>query len=244
MAEAANRSRSTPPDAICEEESSSSSLSACSSDLAICDDFLPEETRSGNTESESSRESFRTSESEFYQMSSGDTVFESRPPDYLAISESEFNRNVLPGPGGWMTCPNVSLAAEDVVRSLARVSSIGSGGNVEFEDSNSDGPSSQSPHLCANVLIVSHGGFISQLLGHFADDYDCCLPDGAKIASTVTPNAGLSRFFVTVSRSDVDNKNDPEYGRNLVWIRCLALHDKDHLANDIEVEPLPTSEPV
>ena len=238
-AETTNGTRPTASSSACEEDSSSSSLSACSSDLAVCDDFPPEEPQLA-----SSRDSFHASDSECYPTtsSSGNTAFELHM-DYLAMSESEFNRNVLPGPGGWMTCPNVSLATENMVRSLARVSSIGSGCNVDFEDS--DDPGAQSPsRLCANVLVVSHGGFISQLLGHFAEDYNCCLPCGAKITSTVTPNAGLSRFFVTVSRSDVDNKNDPDYGQNLVFVRCIALHDKDHLANDVDVEPLPTSEPL
>jgi len=253
-ADAANGSRPTPTPhrGICEEDSSSSSLSACSSDLAICDDLPPEEPRSRNTRSESPRDSFRTSERHYLPTGSaagGDVAFESHP-DYLAMSESEFNRNVpLPGSVGWAVCPNVSLAGEDAVRSLARVASTGSGCAVDFEDSNSDDAavqSSSSPlrRLCANVLVVSHGGFISQLLGHFADGYDCCLPCGGKIATTVTPNAGLSRFLVTVAPSDVENENDPEYGRNLVSIRCVALHDKDHLANDVDVEPLPTSEPV
>jgi len=233
-AETTNGTRPTPHGAVFEEDSSSSSLSACSSDLALCDEFLPEES-DDTRDAESFGDNFATSESSHSGLPSSSETESSRV--YFGMSESEFNRNVLPG--GWMMCPNVSLEAEHVARSLALVSSVGS---VDFEDS--DIPSSHPPHLCANVLIVSHGGFISQLLGHFADDLDCCLPGGAKITTTVTPNAGLSRFFVTVSRSDDDNRNDTETGRNLVWVRCVALHDKDHLANDVDVEPLPTSEPL
>ena len=240
VAEPANGCRPTPPD----EDSSSSSLSACSSDLPVCDDFPAGETTSWDSRSESFRDNFATSESPWYNRKSSFCETESSGEDYFAMSESEFNRNVLPGSGGWMMCPNVSLEAENVVRSLARESSVGSGCNVDFEDS--DDPSAQSTRPCANVLVVSHGGFISQLLGHFADYFECCLPGGGKITSTITPNAALSRFFVTVSPSDAaDNKNDDsECDRNFVWIRCVALHDKDHLANDVEVEPLPTSEPI
>lgn len=230
---AANGSRPIPH----EEDSSSSSLSACSSDLAICDELPTEDTFFRNTSTGSSPNSFAELESESCpKPDSWDTHTESTA-DCLAISESEFNRNVLPGPGGWMVCPNVSLAAENVVRSLARVSSIGSGSNVDLEDSE--------PCICANVLVVSHGGLISQLLGHFADDFSCCLPGGAKITSTVTPNAGLSRFFVTVARSDNDaQSNHTDRSGKFVWVRCVALHDKDHLANNVDVEPLPTHEPL
>jgi len=243
MAEGSNGSQPIPPDAVSEEDSSSSSLSACSSDLVICDDFPAEDSYFRNASTGSSPNSLAELESESNQKpSSWDTGSESTA-DFLAISESEFNRNVLPGSGGWMVCPNVSLAAEDVVRSLVRVSSVGSSCNVDFEDS--DDPAAQSPIIYANVLVVSHGGFISQLLGHFADDFNCCLPGGAKITSTVTPNAGLSRFFVTVTQSDNgDRSNRTEYAGKLVWVRCVALHDKDHLANDVDVEPLPTSEPL
>jgi len=233
-------------DAVCDEDSSSSSLSACSSDQAICDDLPAEDIYFRNTSTGSSPNSFAELECESHPKPN---LWDSSPASTshcLAISESEFNQNVLPGPGGWMTCPNVSLAAENVVRqSLARVSSIGSGCNVDFEDSD-DSVAARSQRVCANVLVVSHGGFISQLLGHFADDFSCCLPGGTKITSTVTPNAGLSRFFVTISRCEDGEKNSEtmEYDGKSVWLRCVALHDKDHLANNVDVEPLPTSEPL
>ena len=240
VGESTNGSRPTPTGAVSEEDSSSSSLSASSGDLAACDDFLLEETGFRDMRSERSADSFGTSHSQCNHKASSHEMVLSQ--EYLTMSESAYNRNMLPGFGGWMVCPNVSLEVEDAVRSLERESSTGSGCHVDFGDS--DDPPAQSPGLCANVLVVSHGGFISQLLGHFADDFNCCLPGGEKITSTVTPNAALSRFLVTVSQNDDDNKNDPECVRNFVWIRCVALHDKDHLANDVDVEPLPLSEPL
>ena len=243
VAEAANGSQTIPPGAVSEEDSSSSSLSACSSDLVICDDFPAHDTYIHSASTGSSSNSFAQLESESNRKPNSWDNRSDSAADCLAISETEFNRNVLPGPGGWMMCPNVSLVTEDVVRSLARVSSIGSNCSAEFEDS--DDAVARSTHVCANVLVVSHGGFICQLLGHFADDFNCCLPGGAKIGYTVTPNAALSRFFVTVTRNDNDDKtNLTECARKLVWVRCVTLHDKDHLASDVDVEPLPTSEPV
>jgi len=109
-----------------------------------------------------------------------------------------------------------------VCRNLALKAEQEAGRMSDFED------------LCANVLVVSHGGFIAQLLGHFADDWGCSLPGSARI----TPNAALSRFLVTASRNDAECEADS------VWIRCVALHDKDHLANDVDAEALPTSEPL
>lgn len=195
--------------------------------------------------------------------------------DSESLGMSGYNRNTLPG--GWMLCQNIALHEEDVFNSLERrVSNILSqedlvddpfGSKSDFLETQSE-PLGVSynppwarrdplgtrtpPRFCANVLVVSHGGFISQLLGHFVDDFDCLLPgnSSSKVVSTVTPNAALSRFSVTISRpsDDDDNSNDvgSECGRpsNQVWIRCVALHDKEHLVNDVDAEPLPILEPV
>jgi len=230
-----NGSRLTQPGVVSEEDSSSSSLSACSSDLPVFDDLLPEQTSSVQPIFHCS---FKPELN--YETSSGDTRSETSQ-DFL---ESRLNQNVVAAAGGWMMCPNMSLAMEqDVARSVSGMSSM---------QSSVDDADDPAARLSANMLVVSHGGFISQLLGHFADDFDCCLPGGVKIASTVTPNAGLSRFLVTVSRSEDMDRTESrsedvdrtERDCAAVCVRCVALHDKDHLANDIDVEPLPTSAPL
>ena len=193
---------------------------------------------------------FRASELNCTSIS-GDAFFESFPS--AMISESELNQNVLPVSRVWVPAfPSVSLAGlDDGLPCQDRMTSLGS--SSEFGDADDLHVYTTVTHLNANVLVVSHGGFISQLIGHFADEHDCRLPGGARIAYTVTPNAGLSRFLVSISpRSDGDdagNRNDPDplvvgNGKMLVRIQCIVLHDKDHLANDVDVEALPTSEPV
>jgi len=234
-----NGSRLSPPPsaAVSEEDSSSSSLSACSSSNAlICDDEAawtwPDDEatldrgQGHGLTSASFRDSLRISESDGARQ---------RAAGRWDSTALEPNRNVLLLPA---MCPNVSLGADDAVRPASPGSDV-----VVFEGSEDRPPECPAS---ANVLVVSHGGFISQLLGHFADDYQLRVPGGgAKVTATVTPNAGLSRFWVSVDE-DAGRGSDGESkaGRKLVWIRCVALHDKDHLANDVDVEPLPMSEPL
>ncbi|XP_072327607.1 fructose-2,6-bisphosphatase TIGAR-like [Scyliorhinus torazame] len=77
---------------------------------------------------------------------------------------------------------------------LEGVSSVGS--NIcDINDGNSD----NAKDLIANVLVVSHGGFMLQWIRHFVEDLKCPLPpsfDPSKVFS-VCPNAGISRFVIT-----------------------------------------------
>lgn len=248
-AETSNGSR-RPTGLVSEEDtSSSSSISASSSDAAICDVFpLPPGDEAGPHDTGTSsrrRNSFAELQSELNRtLHPWDDV---RSEPAVAAAENELNQNVLPDPAGRSsTCPNAPLTGEEAVV----VQSLGSVSSMDFEDPDDvaagvHSPPSHGGVSVANVLVVSHGGFISQLLGHFADDFDCRRPGGdAKISVMVTPNAGLSRFLVTVSPRCSDT-NDPtcSSGRS-VSIQCLTLHDKDHLANNVDAEPLPTSEPL
>lgn len=128
--------------------------------------------------------------------------------------------------------PNVTLPPAPG-RPITRVSSIGSGRGGSLDESTTI----TSPPT-ASVLIVSHGGLLCELVQHFADELQCRLPGGPASASQITPNAGLSRFCVTLLPPvDEDEASDPT-----AWIgakiECLTLHDKGHLANDIDAIPL------
>jgi len=132
------------------------------------------------------------------------------------------------------SCPNVSLPSAPG-RSITRVSSVGSGRGDIFDEASLD---CMSRAVFASVLVVSHGGLIAELIGHFSEELCCSLPGGQSAAQQITPNAGLSRFSVTLLPAvDDEELDDPE-----AWIQsrieCLTLHDKDHLANDVEAAPL------
>lgn len=65
----------------------------------------------------------------------------------------------------------------------------------DINDDNSDTP-------VANVLIVSHGGFIRQWVRHFVEDLKCLLPqsfDESK-AFSVCPNTAVSSFTLTFNQ--------------------------------------------
>ena len=116
-------------------------------------------------------------------------------------------------------CPNVSLSPIFEHR-LSSMSSISSGHNNSFDDGDSV------PAAMAEVLLVSHGGLIQQLITYFIDGLGCKIPGGKKHALQVSPNTGLSKFTVAL-----------EPGMERPVIICLSIHDKDHLVG-AEVTPL------
>ncbi|KFM75522.1 putative fructose-2,6-bisphosphatase TIGAR, partial [Stegodyphus mimosarum] len=70
-------------------------------------------------------------------------------------------------------------------------------------------------NLTANILVVSHGGWLRELFRHFVEDLECSVPGGKKQALRISPNAGLSKFTVSVEEHDAHPK-----------IICLQIHDK------------------
>ncbi|GIY12028.1 fructose-2,6-bisphosphatase TIGAR [Caerostris darwini] len=74
------------------------------------------------------------------------------------------------------------------------------------------------PTLTANILVVSHGGWLRELFRHFVEDLECSVPGGRKQALRISPNAGLSKFTVSLEEHDGHPK-----------IICLQIHDKQHL---------------
>jgi hypothetical protein len=154
-----------------------------------------------------------------------------------AEAADSFLRSDFNSPNVW-ACPNVSLPPAPG-RSITRVSSVGSGRGGSIDESSLECVPATA---FASVLVVSHGGLIAELIGHFAEELGCNLPGGRSAAQQITPNAGLSRFSITLLPPvDEDELEDPE-----AWIQsrieCLSLHDKDHLANDLEAIPLASRE--
>lgn len=75
----------------------------------------------------------------------------------------------------------------------------------------------------ANVLIVSHGGVIRQLLLYFADDLESEFPSGAnRQLRFVSPNTGISKFKIVIN----EETKLPEF------VKCICLHSTEHLARE------------
>ncbi|XP_069138546.1 uncharacterized protein [Argopecten irradians] len=111
--------------------------------------------------------------------------------------------------GGY--CPNVSLSPL-LAHRLSSVSSISSGRNSSFDDM--DGL----PPTVADVLIVSHGGFIKEMIRYFVENLGCKIPGGKSHALKVCANCSLSKFTVTVHNIS----ESPT-------VSCISINEKDHL---------------
>ncbi|XP_069763543.1 fructose-2,6-bisphosphatase TIGAR-like isoform X2 [Narcine bancroftii] len=80
---------------------------------------------------------------------------------------------------------------------------------------------SSGTRVIANVLIVSHGGFIRQWVRHFIEDLKCLLPqsfDESK-AFSVCPNTAMSSFIITFN----------QVASFSPWIMCDSLYNCSHL---------------
>lgn len=111
-----------------------------------------------------------------------------------------------------LACPNVSLSPL-LEHRISSLSSVSSGRNSSFDDSD------VVPQMVGDVLVVSHGGLLKELVNHFIEDFHCKVPGGKDHALRICPNTGISRFMVTLS----DDGQPPA-------ITCLLIHDKEHLS--------------
>ena len=72
----------------------------------------------------------------------------------------------------------------------------------------------------ANVLIVSHGGVLRQLLNYFFDEVASEFPVGSRRKlELVSPNTGISKLEIFLN---VQTKS-PEF------VKCTCLHNAEHL---------------
>ena len=126
------------------------------------------------------------------------------------------NKSALQVPMG---CPNVSLSpiAED---HLMRIPSISSG-RGSFDETELMLSASYNP----DVLLVSHGGLIKEMILYFVDEFGCELPGGKEALIRTPYNTSISKFTV-----DLEDDCRPKR------VHCILLNDKDHLVgHDLEV---------
>ena len=75
----------------------------------------------------------------------------------------------------------------------------------------------------ANVLIVSHGGVIRQLLFYFVNEFKSEFTSGSnRQLRFVSPNTGISKFKIFIN----EETKLPEF------VKFICLHSTEHLAKD------------
>ncbi|XP_028256481.1 fructose-2,6-bisphosphatase TIGAR B isoform X2 [Parambassis ranga] len=84
--------------------------------------------------------------------------------------------------------------------------------------------------VSVHALVVSHGAYIRVAIRHLVEDLNCTLPAGVKISQVFSPcpNTGISRFILTLSRS--------ESRPVLSAARCVFTNRTEHLENLTEAE--------
>ncbi|XP_053397380.1 uncharacterized protein LOC123552906 [Mercenaria mercenaria] len=108
-------------------------------------------------------------------------------------------------------CPNISLSPS--THRLSSISSISSGRNSSFDDIDA------LPTTLADILVVSHGGFIKETMKYFVDTLGCSVPGVKGHALKVCPNCSISKFTITLDEDTFKPS-----------LTCVTIHDKDHLA--------------
>jgi len=111
--------------------------------------------------------------------------------------------------------PNVSLSPiyEDRFLRMSSISSGRWGGSFDESDF--------VPLLTANILIVSHGGLIKELMKHFVETLECSIAGGKNKYYKCPFNASISKFTLSFSGDDC-----------IPLITCSHFNDKDHLQDD------------
>ncbi|KAH3739099.1 uncharacterized protein LOC127851900 [Dreissena polymorpha] len=134
---------------------------------------------------------------------------EPRKQSQIFQSPSPVKRNI---DDSYEECPNVSLTFSPNAHNFSSISSISSGRNSSFDDTDS------MPQTVADILVVSHGGFIKECLNFFVEILDCKIPGMRGHALKVCPNCSVSKFNITLD----------EYTLTPT-VTCVTIHDKDHL---------------
>lgn len=73
----------------------------------------------------------------------------------------------------------------------------------------------------SDVLVVSHGGLIKELVKFFVEKLDCEIPGGKGNRLRICHNCSVSKFVVSVPRGD-DPSLQPK-------VTCLSINSKEHL---------------
>ncbi|XP_071942194.1 fructose-2,6-bisphosphatase TIGAR B-like [Antedon mediterranea] len=69
-----------------------------------------------------------------------------------------------------------------------------------------------------NILIVSHGVLLKELIRHFVEDLSCIIPGGKGKALRTSPNTGVSQFMVHIGEDG-----------QVLQLECLMVHSIQHL---------------
>ena len=137
----------------------------------------------------------------------------------FSVCDSDIKTSIIQHKNTQQDCPNVSLSPIFEHR-FPSMSSISSGRNNSFDDGDNG------PTLLGEVLVVTHGGWLKELLTYFVEDLGCKVPGKKKHALQISPNTGLSKFTVAIGQEG-----------ELPKLTCISIHDKDHLVG-YEVAPL------
>lgn len=155
---------------------------------------------------------------EAYKQQDKELVINTSFHPETTICDEDIKSRITGGHDTQHGCPNVSLSPL-VEHRLERISSISSGRN-SFDDGD------VIPPVIANIILVSHGGCLRELVRYFIEELDCKIPGSMGHALRVSPNTGVSKFTVTFSDTDEKPK-----------VTCLLIHDKDHLMdNEYELD--------
>jgi len=74
----------------------------------------------------------------------------------------------------------------------------------------------------SSVLLVSHGGWLRELMMHLSSSAQICNPTHMAQFGRICPNTGVSRFQVCLADSGV-----------MSTIKCLSIHEDSHLQSVI-----------
>lgn len=141
----------------------------------------------------------------------------------LSFSDSSIRSNIHKSGCSHMNlrdeCPNVSLSPliEKQISPFSGSSKVHMCATRKISVDSCD-DDDLPPAIAANILIVSHGGFLRELLRYFIDELDTAVPGGKAQAFRTCPNTGISRFTVSIQSTD-----------DKIRVTCLEIHDKDHL---------------
>lgn len=108
-------------------------------------------------------------------------------------------------------CPNVTLTMDGEPHTVAFPSI--SSGRGSFDES--DLPCSG---VSQDILLVSHGGFIKEIIHLFVEELDCEMPAGQEALTRSPYNTSVSKFSIHLAE-DCKPKR----------LICILLNDKDHL---------------
>lgn len=104
---------------------------------------------------------------------------------------------------------------------------VGDPGNSNSHPSGVVGAQDNATESSANILVAAHGAWIRELMRHFVNNLQCCVPGGKHMATNrMSYNTGMSKFLVDLTNG-------------IPHIQCIYLHKKEHLGRDVHLRESP-----